>query len=361
MSEITISAKKFLRLFDYIERVGLDMDQIIAAVNILPERVAQLNPQQGLPAQQYSRLYRAAVRQMETLGEPIPWAAGIGSEAFELMCHCIIGSRTLGDALEVATRYEKLLYPLLNYNIRLITGDSGDPVKLSYRITLAGGDSKLVPARWDRAGYQETVAKASGLMVWHALCGWLTGQPLQATEVRVDAPYLSEAYYDGLTLAVQCPISFDADENTISFGAEQLQRRVVQTVDSLDDFLDHLVYHLIASERAPASTSAAIKSLLSVDLPNGMQTFAQIADKLHMSESSVRRRLHKEMNSYQMLKDEVRCKVAIDKLVNENIKIADLAEYLGFTETSSFVRSFKAWTGQTPRAYKDRIQVLGEH
>ena len=74
MSEITISAKKFLRLFDYIDRVGLDMDQIIAAVNILPERVAQLNPQQGLPAQQYSRLYRAAVRQMETLGEPIPWA-----------------------------------------------------------------------------------------------------------------------------------------------------------------------------------------------------------------------------------------------------------------------------------------------
>jgi hypothetical protein len=221
MREIRVSAKKFLRLFDYIERVGLDMDQIIAAVNILPERVAQLGPEQGLPAQQYSRLYKAAVRQMETLGEPIPWAAGIGSEVFELMCHCIIGSRTLGDALEVATRYEKLLYPLLNYNIRLITGDRGRPVKLSYCIKLPGAESKLVPARWDRAGDQETVAKASGLMVWHALCGWLTGPPLQATEVRVDAPYLSESYYDGLTLAVQCPISFDAGENTISFSAER--------------------------------------------------------------------------------------------------------------------------------------------
>ena len=226
MIEITISARKFLRLFDYIERVGLDMAQITAAVNIVPERIAQLDPEQGLPAQQYSRLYRAAVRQMQTVRQPLPWAAGIGSEAFELMCHCIIGSKTLGEALAMATRYDKLLYPILNYNVRLIAGEGGEQAKLSYRIKLAGEESKFVPAHWDRAGYQETVAKASGLMVWHAFCGWLTGQPLEASEVRVAAPYLSEAYYEGLSKAFQCPIYFGADENTFSFSTEQLQRRI---------------------------------------------------------------------------------------------------------------------------------------
>ena len=78
-----------------------------------------------------------------------------------------------------------------------------------------------------------------------------------------------------------------------------------------------------------------------------------------MSESSLRRRLQKEETSYQALKDEVRCEVAIDKLLNENAKVADLAEYLGFTEPSSFVRSFKGWTGQTPKAYKERMHQLG--
>ncbi|MEH6593775.1 MAG: AraC family transcriptional regulator ligand-binding domain-containing protein [Halioglobus sp.] len=359
MSEITISAKKFLRLFDYIERIGLDVDEIVATVNLVPERIAELPPEQRLPAQPYSRLYKATVLQMQTLGQPLPWAAGIGSEAFELMCHCIISSRTLGDALRLATRFDKLLFPVLSYNIRLIEDDSTGIAKLSYRINLEEEESRLVPKHWDRAGYQQTVAKASGLLVWHAFCGWLTGQPLDADEVRVAAPYLNQAYYESLGGTFHCPIYFDADENTFSFSAQQLQRRIVHTVDSLQGFLNNLVYQLIASEKEPASTSAAIKSLVSIDMPQGMPSFTEIADHLHMSESSLRRRLQKETTSYQALKDEVRCEVAIDKLLNENAKVADLAEYLGFTEPSSFVRSFKGWTGQTPKAYKEKIRSLG--
>ena len=121
-----------------------------------------------------------------------------------------------------------------------------------------------------------------------------------------------------------------------------------------------MVYQLIASERGPASTSAAIKSLVTIDIPNGMPSFTEIAGHLHMSESSLRRRLQKESTSYQALKDEVRCDIAIDKLLHENAKVADLAEYLGFTEPSSFVRSFKGWTGSTPKAYKERMRLLGE-
>ena len=300
--------------------------------------------------------------QMQKLEHPLPWGAGIGSEAFELMCHCIISSKTLGDALRLATRYDHLLYPMLNYNVRLIEPQEGDDtVKLSYKVVTHSGDSRFVPKHWDRAGYQETVAKASGLMVWHALCGWLTGLPLEADEVRVAAPYLNDAYYEGLATAFHCPIHFDASENTLCFGREQLTRRIVHTADSLEEFLNNLVYQLIASEREPASTSAAIKSLVSIDLPQGMPSFTQIADHLHMSESSLRRRLQKETTSYQILKDEVRCNVAVDKLLNENAKIADLAEYLGFTEPSSFVRSFKGWTGQTPKAYRENFRLLARH
>jgi AraC-like DNA-binding protein len=77
-----------------------------------------------------------------------------------------------------------------------------------------------------------------------------------------------------------------------------------------------------------------------------------------MSESSLRRRLQKENTNYQLLKDQVRCQVAIDKLLNEQAKVADLSEFLGFTEPSSFVRSFKAWTGETPKSYREKMQTL---
>lgn len=361
MSEITISAKKFVRLFDYLERVGLDVPAIAATANLVPARVEQLDPEQALPAQQYSRVYKEAVQQMQRLKVRLPWAAGLGSESFELMCHCAISGRTLGDALRLAERYDRLVYPLVGYNMRLLD-EPGEPyVKLSYRINLEEDDSTLIPEQWDRAAFKTTVARASGLLVWHAFCGWLTGRALVAHELRVAGPFFGQQYYEGLADVFHCPIYFDADENTFSFPREDLDRRVVHTAESLGEFLKNSVYHLIDSEQRPASTSAAIKSLVSVELPNGLPSFPAVAAMLYMSESSLRRRLQQEETSYQAIKDEVRCEVAIDRILNENAKVADLAELLGFTEASSFVRSFKSWTGQTPRSYREKMLALGEH
>ena len=53
-------------------------------------------------------------------------------------------------------------------------------------------------------------------------------------------------------------------------------------------------------------------------------------------------------------------RIAMTERQLEEAKVADVAELLGFTEASSFVRSFKSWTGQTPRGYRDRMESLGE-
>ena len=360
MSEITVKAGKFQRLLDYMQRIGLDVDAVGATISISPRSLARLDPELPLPAQHYSHLYKEAVQRMQARGRPLPWAAGLGSEAFELMCHCMISSRTLGDALRIAQRYEALVHPITGYRIQLEEDSPVDQVQLIYEIKIQRQWGELIPARWDRAHSVETVARASGLLVWHAFCGWLTGQAMEAREMRIAAPYLNQDYYDSLASVFQCPIVFEAAENAFSFDREALDRRLVHTPDSLREFLDNMVYQLIAMERQPASTSAAIKSIVSIELPGAMPSFADIADTLHMSESSLRRRLQKENTSYQALKDEVRCEVAINKLLHEQAKIADLADHLGFTEPSSFVRSFKSWTGDTPSSYRERMLSLAE-
>ncbi len=360
MAEISVPASKFAELIDYLDRVGIDSRAVTASIGLSAPNLLQRAADEALPALQYARLYRAAAREMQKLGQPIPWAAGVGSEAFDLMCHCIISAHTLGEALQLATRFEKLFYPLIGYNIRLLDDGVSELVKLSYRINVEGEESDLVPEQWERAGYQPTVSRASGLEVWHGLCGWLTGQPLDAREVRVAAPFLSQSYFESLAAVFRCPIYFDAEENTLAFPREALQRRIVHTPASLDEFLETSIYHLIAASREPASTSAAIKSLVSIDLPGGMPSFASLAQSMHMSESSLRRRLQKENTSYQALKDEVRCEIAIDRLLNDSATIAELSEFLGFTEPSSFVRSFKGWTGYTPKNYRERAREMGQ-
>ena len=358
MSEITVPAEKFLRILDYIDKIGLDSRTIASTVSLRPERLAQLDANEPLPAQQYSRLYKATVLEMQKFKKPLPWAAGLGSEAFALMCHCIIGATTLGDALRLASRYDHMLYPMLGYKMQLVEGES-NKAKLVYRVALAPSSDDFVPEQWDRAEYKDAVAHSSGLVVWHAICGWLTGRILEVDQMNIAAPLINVRYQDGLERVVRAPIKFDAVEHSLEFSRSALELRLVQSANSLPDFLENSVYQLIAAESEPASTSAAIKTLVRIDMLDGMPSFSDIARCLHMSESSLRRRLQKENISYQALKNEVRCEISIDKLLNENIKVADLAEYLGFTEASSFVRSFKSWTGLTPKAYRDKMILLG--
>ncbi|KZX58971.1 hypothetical protein A3709_15525 [Halioglobus sp. HI00S01] len=218
----------------------------------------------------------------------------------------------------------------------------------------------LAPERWDSAEYQDTVAKASGLLVWQGLCGWMIGQSLEISAVKIGAAFLNSAYSRSLAGSFYCESEFDASDNGFVFPTHWLDRRVVHTADSLQNFLDNAIYESLSFEQQSASTSAAIKSLIAIDLPSGLPSFTRVAQYLNMSESSLRRRLQREDTSYQKLKDEVRCEVAIDKLLNEDIKVADLSDYLGFTEPSFFVRSFKHWTGEAPRSYRERLKGFAQ-
>ena len=354
MPSITVKTKKFKQLKHYLETVSLDYNRVFADAGISLEDIEADNDQSQRPASHYARLYRLAVREMQSLKSPLPWAAGVGSEAFELLCHCLISASTLGEALALAQRFDRLLFPMLGYRMRI--SEDGDRATLSYQIQLNTEDNPLLPPDWSRASFSKTVAHASGLMTWQAMCGWLIGQSLEVDQVNIAAPWLNEDYYTKLSSLFRAPVRFDAPENCFSFDASQLRRPLVQTSDTLQDFLANSLSYLIAIEHSPASTSAAIKSLVRRELSYGMPSIQDLANRMHTSESSLRRRLKREDTSYQTLKDELRCEVAIDKLLNEEIKVADLAEYLGFTEPSSFVRSFKTWTGETPAAYRSRYR-----
>jgi AraC-like DNA-binding protein len=356
MSNILIPARKFQRVLDYLEKIGLDAEAICDSVGLPLERLASMPRDQGLPAESYSQLYKLAAQQMQTLNRPIPWAAGIGTDAFELMCHSIITCKTLGDALERAARFDRLLYPLLGHRVEPEFEENH--CRLRYRVRVQQEENVFAPDNWDRSEYSDTVARASGLTVWYALSGWLIGRSIELQAAHVAGPWVSDQYRDGLERVFNCAIEFEAEENELVFDSAYLEQRLVHTPDSLQEFLNNAVYQLIVLNSKPASTSAAIRSLIKMDFSGGLPSFEHMAANLHMSESSLRRRLIKEETSYQNIKDQVRCEIAVEHLRRDEVKINELAEMLGFTEPSSFVRSFRGWTGVTPKAYRDNMNSL---
>jgi AraC-like DNA-binding protein len=56
----------------------------------------------------------------------------------------------------------------------------------------------------------------------------------------------------------------------------------------------------------------------------------------------------------------MRREFAQDQL-RQGSNIAEIAYYLGYSETSAFHRAFKQWTGQTPQAYATEYIGLAQH
>lgn len=355
LEQITVVASKFHDLIDYLERLGIDVAPVAAEASCSLSELRNYAPDEPLSSQSYSRFYQASVRRLQTINSTIPWAAGLGSDIFEFLCYAIVSAPTLRESLQRAERFGAATQSLTGHSIRV--EQVGERTKLHYQIEPSAISPLFTPADWSKSQSLTTVARASGLMVWHGLCGWLIGHALESYKMAVAAPCIGEVYQNNVAQAVGCHVLFGANENAFEFPSAALDYRVVQTKDTLQSFLDASIYQLSSVERQPASISSAIKGLLGADFSAGLPSFSDVAERLHMSESSLRRRLLAEETSFQIIKDQVRCEAAMNHLKSSAIKINELAGLLGFAEPSSFVRSFRHWTGITPKSYRDQHQT----
>jgi AraC-like DNA-binding protein len=81
-------------------------------------------------------------------------------------------------------------------------------------------------------------------------------------------------------------------------------------------------------------------------------TGVTVARQLHMSESTLQRRLAREGCRYQQLLDQVRYRLANEYLLSTTLPVAEIACLLGFSDSANFRRSFKRWSNTTPSAMR---------
>ena len=154
-----------------------------------------------------------------------------------------------------------------------------------------------------------------------------------------------------------CVLRFNQPENGFRFSADYLDFPILQTEDSLHDFLRNAPFQLMVMPNHGESAASQIRSLIANDVSGRFPSFEQVTERLNMSATTLRRRLRKENISYQEIKDNCRRDAAMVYLSRPELSISAVAALLGFTDTSSFHRSFRKWTGMTPREYRERGQA----
>jgi len=116
-----------------------------------------------------------------------------------------------------------------------------------------------------------------------------------------------------------------------------LESQVLKSAENLlgsDSFLDH------------------IRLLISSNLGNAKVTADTMAVALGMSRRTLHRRLSDSGTTFNALRESIVISVAKESLANTSVSISELAQELGYSESSAFDRAFKRLTGQNPLEYR---------
>jgi AraC-like DNA-binding protein len=349
MKTVYISAVKLHRLLSYFELLGLDIPSLIIQSNVPFSLSRKDKTNEKVPIQYFSKIYNSGARELSKRHGVIPWAAGMGTDYFELVLRAMLSCKTLGEAIDVLVKFDKLMSASKGYRVNQRVDNGACFIGLEFDYD--EHNCPFLPKQWEMKEHAIAMAKGSNLRTWHAIFSWLIGREFASLAFQIDSPSVSEAYARYMSKTVGCEAIFGAATSFLSFDAQLLDNEILQTPIALEEFLANSTYHLVVSTGHLPSFTSTVKSLIAASMKNGPITIKDVAHKLYISESTLRRKLSSENSSFQLLKDQVRREVATQALAQGSKSVAEIAEALGFSETSAFIRSFKSWTGLPPAQF----------
>ncbi|WP_409300989.1 AraC family transcriptional regulator [Pseudomonas sp. KCJK8993] len=310
---------------------GAATDEILHKVGIDPADVQQGTGR--VPASAYARLWRLLARRLddEFFGMD-PRKLKSGSLAF--LCRSAMAQPTLAQGLDSVLGFLSLMLEHL-------------PAQLVRQQSLA--EIVLLEEEPPRRAF----TYFTYWMIVHGVACWLAGRriPILAIELRCPQPDFCDDY----RVMFSDNLRFDRPRTRMIIAADCLDLPIKRSDEELKRFLGHAPANILVKYRDPQSLASRIKQQLR-QLPGEQWPEAEsLAQSLCISASTLRRRLAEEGQSYQALKDGVRKELAIVWLAEPQISFVEIAERLGFADTSSFYKAFRKWSGSNPGHYRSLI------
>jgi len=178
----------------------------------------------------------------------------------------------------------------------------------------------------------------------------LIGMDVPSLEVRFRHP--SPAHHDAYdTCFLGAPLRFERDHNEIVFLAGALDLPVVGADPALHEYLVRQGDHAMRAIGPRHLFTERVHRLVVAGIERGISA-SEVADLLHMSVSSLRRRLDEEGTAYSEVIDDVRRSHAVELLSRHELNVSEVASRLGFAHRPAFHRAFRRWFGESPSEYR---------
>ncbi|OCC25488.1 hypothetical protein MB02_02290 [Croceicoccus estronivorus] len=329
----------------YVQRNGDDPEALVRRAGLSHPAKALLDPlwTGQLSRLEFSALYAEAVWVLDAHAARQEGRPPLTKPEFDLFCQCLISCRTLRDVIGRATTFEAMLNPRMGMLELVQDGDVAEFRMATFRTI---------------RNISSYVSDLTGLSTHHRLFSWLIGEDIRLLAVGFRySPLVSRECAARLMLH---PVIHNAAENMFRFPAHFLERPVMRTSAELERLLERFPFDLeqILSKEAPLSERVRVVLHSALAAGQTLPTGAAIARQFHLSTATLKRRLAEEGLTLLDIKNACRGDLARALLDDGGLTVGDIAQRVGFSDSATFSRAFRQWTGHSPGAWRGRTRMV---
>ncbi len=324
----TLPAVHALHLADLVASSGFAQEELLGPVGL--EAAALGVPGAQLPVPLVVELFERARTLTGNPGIGIQLGLQMRASAHGYLGFAAMTASTLREALETATRFVPTRTNALGLSLH-VSGSSA---------------SLVIEERADFGPARDTILFALAVGIWQ-IGDALTGRELSGS---ADFAFPRPAYLDGLNVVRQAlrfgqPLTqlvFDASALTLPLTmADPVSRQLVYSE------LERSLEGLGAEQEILARVRGSVERTT-----GGFRSLKEVASGLHISTRTLKRRLAAQGVTYSDVLEEQRREKALLLLRSPSLSLDEVAEQLGYSDTSNFRRAFRRWTGVSPAAYR---------
>lgn len=327
-------------LMAMIAEYGGDTDIFLRDAGLLSLKAVLLDrsdERDSIAHRDFTRLYARATALLDEVAGRQEGRSSITKGGIDMMCYAIITCRTLHDVIARMDSFFALMAPR--------TG--------RLTLTVARGEARLDMATIRKVRNScAYLSDLTGLATHHRLFGWLIGEDIPLSGAAMRYPPLLDARTVAYLLPY--PVEHHAPENSLRFPARYLDRPVVRDHHELDLLLERFPFDIEEPQSKQTPLSDRISHLYASMLASGDApvTGNELARQFSISVATLKRRLTAEGTSLSQIKANSRRELAAHLLRDPRLSIAEVARRAHFSDTGSFCRAFRQWTGKSPSRWR---------
>ena len=312
---------------------GVTPESLYEAVKLDPTTL--LDRDNRIPFAQLVALYEKAAELTGDVNFGLHLGESVHPSAFDVVGYIALNSPTLGSAFTRVARYHSIWTDGALFTPEL----SDDTSAIVYRYV----DTSIYEHRQDSEMTFATIT---------TLCRNIASPDF--APIAVEFQHEEPADVSEHLRLLRCPVRFSAPSNRLTFSSDFLSLPIAVADASLCAVLNRHAEELLSKYPPRDSLIDQVQGIIAGEFRGGDPSLERVADQLSLTPRTLQRKLHELGTSHNELLDQMRRQLAMRYLREPEMAICEVAYLLGFSESSSFHRAFKRWTGVTPKEYRHR-------